>query len=192
MPNEPSTRLSPPPYSTPPGFIAHEYERSRELPVPCASLWTWLSTPETFTRQLWPFWVEFVAGSGVNGASGFAPGVLNVHHGPLLHAAGILTRVDTLDDPPPLTRDLHYFYGSSMLTMKLVRPILLRFGAGPAGDQACILTLRVECDVRPWIAGFWTRAQSLFWSAFFRSALAGAKRVPVRSPTEHTHSHKST
>ena len=156
----------------------HVFERTRRLAVEREALWRWLNTPETFTKQVWPYRVEFLEGTGVGGASGFAVGVLNTHHGPLLNCAGVMTRVDPYrGDAGELVRNLRYFYGAFIVSPRLIRPRLLRFALGAEEDGYCALTLRVECDVRPWCAGTWTRLQSVFWKGFFGSAERGARRA---------------
>ncbi|MEM1423405.1 MAG: hypothetical protein AAGH64_05310 [Planctomycetota bacterium] len=166
------------PHNRCPGWmVPHVFERVRTLPVDRGALWRWLNTPETFTRQVWPYRVEFLEGSGVGGASGFGVGVLNTHHGPLLNCAGVMTRVDAWDDGSgELVRDLRYCYGAFIVSPRLIRPTLLRFAVRDDGGGAS-LTLRVECWVRPWCAGVWTRLQSVFWSGFFAGARRGAARA---------------
>ncbi|MEL6497933.1 MAG: hypothetical protein AAF937_04490 [Planctomycetota bacterium] len=159
----------------PPGWTRHAFERTKPVKAPAHAVWQWLQAPETFTRQVWPYWVEFVEGSGTDGASGFSEGVLNVHHGPLIHAAGVLTRIDE----DARLRDLHYFYGSYMISMKLIRPALLRFAVAEdeQNSDACHLTVRVECDIRPWIDGIWTNLQRFFWWSFFSDAARKGRRI---------------
>ncbi|MEM0982895.1 MAG: hypothetical protein AAGI17_02990 [Planctomycetota bacterium] len=153
----------------PSGFAEHVFERSRPLGVDRAGLWRWLNTPETFTRQVWPYRVEFVEGTGVHGGGGFEVGTLNTHHGPFLNCSGVITRTDETEG----VRDLHYFYGAFIVSPRLIRPRRLLFTLTGEPDNAH-LKLRVECDVKPWVAGVWTGLQSMFWSSFFGSARRGA------------------
>ena len=72
------------PNGAPPGFVNHVYRKSFTTPHRISQVWTWLNDPATFTEgQVWPYRVEFVDG-------GFEPGVLNVHHGPLINFAGAI------------------------------------------------------------------------------------------------------
>jgi len=165
-----------PHHMRPAGWVNHLFQRTRPVRADMDALWSWLNTPETFTRQLWPYRVEFVEKSGVDGTSGFSLGVLNIHTGPFLHAAGVITRLDDLTDGDTLVRDLHYTYGSYMIALRLVRPALLRFTARCDDESLVELTVRVESFTRPWFVGTWTRTQSVFWSTFFGSARRGAAK----------------
>jgi len=72
------------PAGAPGGFVAHAYRKAFFVGHPVGLVWGWLNDPATFVEgQVWPFGVEFVDG-------GFEPGVLNVHHGPFLNAAGAI------------------------------------------------------------------------------------------------------
>ena len=166
-------------YARESGFEPHVYERTKTIEVPRAVAWQWLSTPETFTRQVWPYRVEFVDSSGVAGASGFAPGVLNMHHGPLLHCPGVLTSVTQDLDDGRSYRDLQYFYGAFIVSPRLIRPTRLEFWLD--GDESrSMITLRVSCDVTPWLSGVWTKLQSVFWNSFYAWAKRDGRRLAKR------------
>lgn len=165
----------------PPGFVDHVFARSWTVACDRADAWGWLNDPSTFTAQVWPFRVEFVDGSGEGGSSGFSAGVLNVHRGPWLHAAGVITGVDAGADGRGRSRDLHYFFGSFVVDMGLIRPVRLWFGLedGPSGGT--ILTGRLESHVRAWVGPAWTGVQGLFWSGFGGSMEAGVRRRARRA-----------
>lgn len=152
----------PVPNGAPQGFVEHAYERSFEAPFPVGLVWSWLNDPATFTEsQVWPYRVEFVRG-------GFEPGVLNIHHGPLLNVAGVIGEVR---DPAPGSsgyRDLKYFYGSYALSPRLVRPTRLRFWAGEAAPFAARTRVSLELDslVRRQFVPVWDFSQKIFWSRF--------------------------
>ncbi len=162
----------------PPHFAPHAFEATWTIDAPRSAVWAWLNDPATFTQQVWPYRVEFVPGSGDGGASGFAPGVLNVHHGPFLHVPGTLGEIDDGPDGAGRYRDLHYHYGAFVLTMRWIRPTRLQFWIAEtdAGTpDACTLRVRLDSVVRPWIVRPWTVAQRVFWSTFPRSARRGAR-----------------
>ena len=152
----------PVPNGAPPGFVEHAYERSFVAPFPVGLVWGWLNDPATFTEgQVWPYRVEFVRG-------GFEPGVLNVHHGPFLNAAGVIGEVR---DPAPGVsgyRDLKYFYGSYALSPRLVRPTRLRFWAEETSSTAEGSRVSLELDslVRRQFVPVWELSQKIFWSRF--------------------------
>ena len=180
-------------HARPEGFVDHAYEAAIDIGTERRAVWAWLNDPDTFVKgQMWPFRVEFVEGSGVDGRSGFALGVQNVHHGPLLSCAGEITAIDAGGADAPGYRDLQYYYGSFILSHRLIRPSRLEFWVdGPDGGTDSTITLRVESMVKPWFAGVWTRAQGVFWRRFFAwTARSAAKRragVHPRSPTTETH-----
>ncbi|MEO1384853.1 MAG: hypothetical protein AAFV78_16650, partial [Bacteroidota bacterium] len=107
-----------------PGFVAHTYRFEAMLPYSRTRVWTWLNTPETFTKgQPWPYRVEFTSGDPVIPAD-FSEGVMNVHHGPFLNFAGVLTEIR-----PPEYRDLPY--NSGLIGLYFLYPKLQSIGANP-------------------------------------------------------------
>ncbi len=153
---------TPPPNAAPPGFVAHVFEKRFRVSAPRSSVWQWLEDPTTFVdSQVWPYRVEFVsAEAGV--APGFQVGGLNVHHGPFLHLPGMLTEIREG------YRDLHYFYGSFVLSPRLVRPTRLEFRVEDAPEGDTGVEMRLTSFVRGGFAGLWTFGQRLFWSRFPR------------------------
>jgi hypothetical protein len=144
----------------PDGFVEHAYGKTFAVPHPIERVWAWLNDPATFTEgQVWPFRVEFVDG-------GFEPGVLNVHHGPLVNFAGAIGEVREPEGGVAY-RDLKYFYGSYAVSPRLIRPTRLQFWAERSGEGTAV-TLRVDSLVRGPVAGAWTLAQRVFWSRFPR------------------------
>lgn len=148
------------PAGAPEDFEEHSYLRSFRTPHPVPAVWAWLNDPATFTEgQVWPYRVEFVSG-------GFEPGVLNVHHGPLLNVAGAIGEVRGPEGGVAF-RDLRYFYGSYAISPRLVRPTRLRFWAEGDG-AATLVTLRLDSFVRRGFVGAWDLSQRVFWSRFPR------------------------
>ena len=153
----------PPPNACPPGFVAHTFEQSFEIDTPRAAVWSWLENPETFVRgQNWPFRVEFLSHDPAV-PPGFAVGGLNAHHGPLMSFVGQLTEIRE-----GAYRSLHYFYGSYLLSLRLVRPTRLEFWVEDTTDGTTHVRLRVSSYVRQSTAGLWTFVQRLFWRRFPR------------------------
>ena len=104
---------------------------------------------------------------------GFEVGGLNLHHGPLMCFAGMLTEIREGE-----YRELCYFYGSYVLSLRWIRPTRLEFWVDDAEGSSTRVRLRVESHVRPGLAGLWTRAQRIFW-ARFPSWMARALRCEI-------------
>jgi hypothetical protein len=144
-----------------PGFVPHTHRFTVRSAKSRAEIWSWLNTPETFTQnQVWPYRVEFVS-PVENQEADFLEGVLNVHHGPLLNFAGVLTKIE-----PESYRDLQYYYGSYALSMRWIRPTRLQFWLEDDPDGGTILTGQIDSYVKPFMKGFWSFAQKLFWGQF--------------------------
>ncbi len=149
------------PSGAPEGFVGHGIRREFFVERPVSQVWAWLNDPATFVEgQVWPYRVEFVDG-------GFEPGVLNVHHGPLLNAAGVIGEVRGPGETGTAYRDLKYFYGSYAISPRLARPTRLQFWAEGRGSGTGV-TLRFDSLVwRPFL-GIWDLSQRIFWSRFPR------------------------
>ena len=148
------------PVGAPEGFVEHAYQKTFFVGHPVGRVWGWLNDPATFVEgQVWPFRVEFVDG-------GFKPGVLNVHHGPLLNVAGAIGEVRGLGERPAY-RDLKYFYGSYAISPRLARPTRLQIWA-EEGGAGTVVTLRLDALVRRPFARTWGLGQRVFWSRFPR------------------------
>src|SRR5918998_6338175 len=127
---------TPVPAGAPDGFVEHAYQKTFSVAHPIGRAWAWLNDPATFVEgQVWPFRVEFVDG-------GFEPGILNVHHGPLLNVAGAIGEVRGPDAGGPAYRDLEYFYGSYAISPRLARPTRLQFWA-EEGLEGTVVTLHL-------------------------------------------------
>ncbi len=145
-----------------------------------AACWGWLQDPRTFTRQVWPFRVEFVEGTGVYGGGGFEVGTLNVHHGPLLNAAGVITMVNDGEDGQGKRRDLHYTYGSFVIGMRFARPTLLRFDVADAVGGGTVVSVRLESFAAGWFAKVWEVGLRSFWGLFGWSMDRGVRKRIAR------------
>lgn len=149
------------PAGAPEGFVPHAYRRAFQVPYGRMRVWNWLNDPATFTEsQVWPFRVEFVDG-------GFEPGVLNVHHGPLLNFAGAIGEVRPPEGSASGYRDLKYFYGSYAISPRLVRPTRLQFWVEGSGEGT-LLTLQVDSLVQRRFVRIWDLSQRVFWQRFPR------------------------
>jgi hypothetical protein len=140
--------------STPRGFVIDTFEREFNYSEDqVASVWKKLQRRETFTQgQLFPYRVEF-AGNSQEGE--FSTGELNIHHGPFLSVHGAIGEVTSN------YRSLNYFYGSYVISFRLVRPIQLEFFL--EGNK---LTLKLKAYVRPWFKPLWRLLNLLLWSGF--------------------------
>ncbi len=138
----------------PQGFVIFDVEREFTYPEgKLTSAWKRLQRRETFTKgQIFPYQVEFVASSQ---EGEFLPGELNIHHGPLLSVHGRIGRVEEN------YRGLDYFYGSYVISFRLVRPVELEFFR--EGNK---LKLKLRSYVKPWFIPFWRFGNFLLWSSF--------------------------
>ena len=173
-----TTPVAAPPNARPPGFVDHAFEHAFEVGAPPSSVWAWLNDPDTFVRgQVWPFRVEFVSASPDEPA-GFHRGGLNIHHGPLMSLPGTLTEIRDEE-----YRDLQYFSGSYVLSLRLIRPTRLEFWLTDMSHGGTRVRLRLSGFVRRPLAGIWTAAQRIFWRRF------GTPTKEAQSGTAHELQH---
>lgn len=179
----PSGSILAPANACPPGFVEHSFAYDFSIGANREVVWSWLDDPATFIEgQIWPFRVEFLNPEGGVGGNetlrpepGFEVGGINVHHGPLMSFAGVLTEIRAGE-----YRSLDYFYGSYVLSMRLVRPTRLEFWVEPRGEDSTHVRLRVTSYVHARFAKVWTRGQALFWKRF-PGFMSGAIDAPVTS-----------
>jgi hypothetical protein len=145
----------------PKGFEKHTFERTFRIPRPRQEVWNLLTNPKTFTTgQLFPYRVEFVDDSGSKGA-GFKYGTQTLHHGPLINFAGVIGEVRDQE-----YRDLQYYYGSYIFSLRLLRPTRLEFYFSAPSSSTTLVTLRVSSLIRRPFGPIWSAIQVLFWSQF--------------------------
>ncbi len=149
------------PQAAPDGFHLHQYQHCWDVPHSYQAVWDWLNRPETFTEsQLPPYRVEFVS-QRPEVPAGFYEGGLNIHHGPFLVVAGTLTEMR-----PPEYRDLQYFYGSFVLSLRLVRPTRLQFWVEPIDSRSTRVRVQLDALVRGWFVPIWDLGNRGFWWSF--------------------------
>ena len=160
------------PQAAPPSFLRHQFRHSWTVDAPVETVWSWLNDPDTFTSgQVPPYRVEF-ASADIDVPRGFQVGGLNMHHGPGLLASGTL--VELVENS---YRDLQYFYGSYILSVRLVRPTRLQFWVEPKGAGTLV---RVHFDtlVQGWFDLVWDVGCKSFWwmfSYWMRKALQSGR-----------------
>ena len=151
-----STNSKKPTYQSecPAKMIAHIYERSFDVdPEKMSSVWTKLNLRETFTEgQIFPYHVEF---DSFTQKGPFAQGELNIHHGPLLSVHGAIGEINQN------YRSLDYFFGSYVISFRLVRPIKLEFF-----KESNKLRLKLTCYLNPWFQSIWELGNNFFWKLF--------------------------
>lgn len=140
--------------SAPQGFVTYVFERDFHFDEKrIKSIWTKLQRRETFTQgQLFPYRVEFSASSQ---AGEFLPGELNIHHGPLLSVHGAIGEINSS------YRSLNYFYGSYVISFRLVRPVSLEFFR-----EVGSMKVRLTSHIRPWFKPLWQLGNQILWFGF--------------------------
>jgi hypothetical protein len=135
-------------------LVEHLFERHFPLPADrIEKVWRILQHRETFTKgQIPPYRVEFDSDSQ---AGPFNSGELNIHHGPLLSVHGVIGEVNDH------YRDLKYFYGSYVLSFRLVRPTRLEFFKTSTGVE-----LKIHSFVHPGFRQIWELGNKIFWRFF--------------------------
>ncbi|MBY0383529.1 hypothetical protein K2X05_00085 [bacterium] len=114
------------------------------------SVWHTLNLRESFVKgQIFPYRVEF---DSPKQEGPFQEGELNIHHGPALSVHGVIGKVQKD------YRDLRYFYGSYVLSVRWIRPVQLEFFREKNG-----IRLKLRSYVRPWILPFWNLGNTIFW-----------------------------
>jgi len=137
-----------------PSFITNEINKF----FPCGhqkkeTIFDNLQKRETFVKgQIPPYKVEF---DSELQTGTFKEGELNIHHGPLLSVHGIIGEINES------YRDLKYFYGSYILSFRLIRPVRLEFFKEEEG-----IRLKVTCLVKPWFIRPWVLLNKIFWKFF--------------------------
>lgn len=117
------------------------------------SVWDKLQKRETFTKgQTPPYRVEFETGLR---EGDFREGEKNIHHGPFLSVHGEIGKIS--DN----YRGLHYYYGSYVLSFRLIRPVLLEFFKTKTG-----LKMKLHSHVHPRFHRVWKFGNNIFWKKF--------------------------
>ena len=132
----------------------HEYSLSWHFSKSTSQkIWDRLQKKETFTKgQIPPYKVDFESGQNVGQLE---TGELNIHHGPLLSAHGIIGEInDTY-------RDLKYSYGSYVFSFRLVRPVRLEFF-----KDNNVIKLKFTCQVHRFFFFIWHALSEIFWRQF--------------------------
>ena len=141
-------------------FPLSERERDR--------VWKSLQLRETFTKgQVFPYRVEFATGLE---SGPFTPGEKNIHHGPLLHLPGEIGTI-TKD-----YRSLYYYFGSYVLSFRLVRPVCLEFFKTENG-----IKMSLRSYVRPYFRSLWRFGNKIFWKKFGITFLFNDSKAPSSS-----------
>lgn len=141
-------------FPLPKNMKVHDFELNWNFSdTACDRIWRRLQKKETFTKgQLPPYKVEFESGKNIGDLQ---EGELNIHHGPLLSAHGIIGQVTNK------YRDLKYSYGSYALSFRLVRPVRLQFFR----EQSSI-RLIFSCQVHRYFYHIWNFLSHFFWRQF--------------------------
>jgi len=116
-------------------------------------VWDKLQKRETFVKgQIPPYRVEFESGLS---EGDFREGEKNIHHGPLLSVHGEIGEISDV------YRGLHYYYGSYVLSFRLIRPVLLEFYKTETG-----IKMKLHSYVHPQFLSLWRFGNGVFWKRF--------------------------
>lgn len=139
---------------TPKNFNLHTFEMSWDFSSDkCQLAWDKLQLRETFVKGQFPLYkVEFDAPLQ---SGAFLPGELNIHHGPFLSVHGAIGEIS------PSYRDLKYFYGSYVLSFRLVRPVRLEFFKSQNS-----IKVKLTSYVHPIFQPIWHLGLKFFWGTF--------------------------
>ena len=146
--------MSPLEFPLPKKMRLHTFEQSVTFnETSCDKIWDKLQRRQTFDKgQIPPYQVEFESGKNTGE---FVEGELNIHHGPMLSAHGVIGEVSSN------YRDLKYSYGSYVISFRFVRPVRLEFFT-----KENTITLKFSCQVRSWLKPLWHFFSILFWGQF--------------------------
>lgn len=112
--------------------------------------WERLNRRESFVDgQIFPYKVEFDA---VTQQGPFEEGELNIHHGPFLSVHGRIGEISRD------YRGLEYFYGSYVISFRLIRPVKLEFFREEYG-----IRLVLTAFVNPAFEKVWLWGNRKFW-----------------------------
>ena len=138
----------------PKGFDEHIFQMSWSFsPEIAQEIWNNLQRREFFIKGQFPLYkVEF---DSPNDSGPFEFGELNIHHGPLLSLHGSIGEINSN------YRDLIYFYGSYILSFRLIRPTRLEFF-----KQENTISVKITTFIRPMIKPFWNLGLKVFWKIF--------------------------
>ncbi len=116
-------------------------------------LWDKLQKRETFIKgQMPPYRVEFATGKK---EGTFIPGELNIHHGPFLSVHGAIGEISEH------YRSLHYYYGSYVISFRLVRPVRLELFKKEGS-----IHVSLKSYAHPLFQPFWNLGNAFFWRSF--------------------------
>ena len=138
-----------------PSFMCEDvFEAEFKIPTEKKDIfWHKLQQRETFVEgQVPPYKVEF---ESERTAGAFQVGEKNIHHGPLLNLPG------EIGDISETYRALHYYYGSYIVSFKIVRPVLLEFFKTQKG-----IKIVLRSYVHPFFLRLWRLGNTFFWKQF--------------------------
>jgi hypothetical protein len=116
-------------------------------------VWDKLQKRETFIKgQIPPYRVEFETGLC---EGDFREGEKNIHHGPFLSVHGEIGKISEE------YRGLYYYYGSYVLSFRLIRPVLLEFYKTKTG-----IKMKLHSYVHPYFHSIWRFGNNIFWKRF--------------------------
>ena len=152
-------------------FVENSFKLKHVFNKPISNCWDIFNHSKTFTKnQIFPFKVEFCP-ENTQTDNHFHENVWTNHHGPLLNVAGQITKMQKPD-----YRDLHYCYGSYVLSFRLIRPVRLQFYFEALDSKTTTVRVQLDCYVKPWFNKIWSMVQYIFWKPFFLSINLSIKK----------------
>lgn len=149
-----------------PQFLAKNFEIDvfeKELYInkPRETVFRFFCSTTTFVKfQLPPYRAEFTS-PHPDKTNIFETGVQTLHHGPLMCFAGIIGEIKL-----PQYRDLQYYYGSYVISLRLVRPLRFEMWFEEVNTHRTLIKFKINWQVRKGFKSVWKLLQNIFFFQF--------------------------
>lgn len=157
----------------PDNFREINIKTTHNITTPIQSCWEFLCSMDTFKQPWWSLAkVEFITPG--NSKPTFSAGTFTNHHGPLLSANGIISKMDA-----PHYRDMDYFYGSYIFSFRFFRPTRLQFWLSENNNETTIntaITFYIHGSIPRWAEALMT----FNWRLMMRALIKTCRKKALR------------